>query len=200
MGKTSICHQFVNSKFGKEYETTIGVSFLSKILNFNNGEDSVKIMIWDTAGQEKYKSLAQMYYKDANAALIVYDITNKDSFNAVEFWVKELDSNIGSIVLKYIIGNKADLMNQQEVTFDSARIYAESIGGIAKEISAKENIGVKEVFEEICKTIYPALDPKKPSSMKVNKNTNNNIEDTKKITLESSSKHSKNRVNGGCCS
>ena len=164
VGKTSIAQQFVNSKFGKDHHSTIGVSFLSKVLEFNNGLDTVKILLWDTAGQEKYKSLAQMYYKDAQVALLVYDITQKSTFDDIQFWVKELEANASSNVFKYILGNKSDLINFQQVLYQSVCMYAETIGAVAKEISAKENIGIRELFEEICFQVYPALKDRKDNT------------------------------------
>jgi len=117
----------------------------------------VKFEIWDTAGQERYRSLAPMYYRGAAAAIVVYDITNKDSFNGAKSWVKELQRRGDPNVIIALAGNKADLESRRKVEFEEANSYAEENGIFHIETSAKNANNVKELFVEIAKKL-----PKNP--------------------------------------
>jgi len=107
VGKSNIFSRFVTGTFSLECRTTIGVEFSSKLVNVGN----VRVMaqIWDTAGQEKYRSITKAYYKGAAGAIVIYDITNSDSFHSIEKWVKELRDHADTNVIMMLIGNKLDL-------------------------------------------------------------------------------------------
>lgn len=110
---------------------------------------TVKFEIWDTAGQERYRSLAPMYYRGAAAAIVVYDITNKESFNGAKSWVKELQRRGDPNVVITLAGNKADLQNKRKVEHQEAQQYAEENGILHMETSAKNATNVKGLFQEI---------------------------------------------------
>jgi len=118
----------------------------------------VKFEIWDTAGQERYRSLAPMYYRGAAAAVVVYDITNPDSFTGAKSWVKELQRRADppNVVIA-LAGNKADLESRRKVAFEEANSYAEENGILHLETSAKNANNVKALFVEIAKKL-----PKNP--------------------------------------
>ena len=121
-------------------------------------EKAIKFQIWDTAGQEKYHSLAPMYYRNAAAAVLVYDITKASTFKTLQNWVYELEQRGPKEIALAIVGNKADLSAQREVEQKTAREYAEEIGGVFLETSAKNNEGIADVFREISR-ILPAYMP-----------------------------------------
>lgn len=118
---------------------------------------TVKFEIWDTAGQERYRSLAPMYYRGAAAAIVVYDITNKESFNGAKSWVKELQRRGDPNVIIALAGNKADLQNKRRVETEEAKQYSEENGILHMETSAKNATHVKDLFEEIARKL-----PKNP--------------------------------------
>ncbi|KAJ7548155.1 hypothetical protein O6H91_07G000300 [Diphasiastrum complanatum] len=149
VGKTSLVLRYVNATFSEQQTPTIQASYLTKRLNFNGA--MVTLAIWDTAGQERFHALGPIYYRDADAALLVYDITDKDSFDRVKSWVKELRKMAPKDIILAIAGNKCD-MNSQVDLKDSER-YAASIGSSHFNTSAKSNIGIEETFLDIARRV-----------------------------------------------
>lgn len=147
VGKSSLVLRFVTNNFKPYSESTIGASFMAKMIMVD--KVPIKYQIWDTAGQEKYHSLAPMYYRGAAAAIVVYDITRKSSFQTLKNWVRELKQLGPENIVIAIAGNKADLAPSREVPEDDAREYADSISALYMETSAKTDTGVKELFISI---------------------------------------------------
>lgn len=147
VGKSSLVLRFVTNNFKPYSESTIGASFMSKMITVNSKQ--IKFQIWDTAGQEKYHSLAPMYYRGAAAAIIVYDITRPNTFNTLKGWVEELRTKGPKDIAIAIAGNKADLAHQREVDKDMAIQYAEEIGAMYLETSAKDDVNVQDIFVEL---------------------------------------------------
>ncbi|CCC68847.1 hypothetical protein NCAS_0B07630 [Naumovozyma castellii] len=163
VGKSSIVHRFVKDSFDELRESTIGAAFLSQTIKIKAEEQEedvvIKFEIWDTAGQERYKSLAPMYYRNANAALVVYDLTQKDSLVKARSWVEELKNKVGDEDLViFLVGNKLDLCEGEEdlraVDTSEAKAYAEEQNLLFTEVSAKTGQGVKEVFRSIGEKLY----------------------------------------------
>jgi Ras-related protein Rab-22 len=156
VGKSSIVHRFVYDAFKQSMESTIGAAFLTKSITL----DLVvyKYQIWDTAGQEKYRALAPMYYRGAAAAIVVYDITREDSFTAVKSWIRELKQYADADIVLAITGNKCDLEELREVTYTDAQTYANLQGAIFVETSAKTAINVSALFLEISKRLSQQTD------------------------------------------
>lgn len=111
-----------------------------------NNNITVQLSIWDTAGQERFHALGPIYYRDASGALLVYDITDSESFNKVKNWVKELKKIVGNDIIIVIAGNKIDLEKNRAVNEEEAISYAESVGATHFHTSAKANKGLDEVF------------------------------------------------------
>ncbi|XP_006818266.1 ras-related protein Rab-22A-like [Saccoglossus kowalevskii] len=151
VGKSSLVQRFVSDTFNTHSQPTIGASFMSKTLVVD--DQSYKFQIWDTAGQEKYRGLAPMYYRGAAAAIIVYDITRESSFSAVKMWVRELEQYGPGDVVLAIAGNKADLVDQREVTYDEAHKYADQINATFVETSAKTAVNVTQLFTAITRKL-----------------------------------------------
>ena len=200
VGKTSIAQRFIYSNFKNEYPSTIGVSFTTKIIQIPKTEEEVKIQIWDTAGQEKFRSLATLYYKDVNAAIIVYDISNKETFEEAKFWVNELYNNGPENVFLIIAANKSDLINMQEVGIKEGEEYAKSLHAIFRQTSAKENIGINELFFDICDNVLPILKEAKANEISesaISKSTNPIKKATKVVNEMKKQKEVKKYDN--CC-
>ena len=120
-------------------------------------ERQINFKIWDTAGQEKYRSLAPMYYRGSSAAILVYDITKRDSFDALRDWAEELKSNGPPGIVVCVCGNKSDLQQYRTVDRSTAESYANKIGALYIETSAKKGDGVENVFFEVAKRVPPPI-------------------------------------------
>lgn len=154
VGKSSIVHRFVKNTFDDMRESTIGAAFLTQSITLAESKTTIKFEIWDTAGQERYKSLAPMYYRNANAALCVYDITSRASFNKAQDWIKELKKQAPEGIVISLVGNKADLADAREVDESEVALYIDQIADegytiITAECSAKNGDGVLEIFNKI---------------------------------------------------
>jgi len=149
VGKTCLCLRYVQNSFSDAQESTIQATYLEKKLNV--GKNPIKLMIWDTAGQERFHALGPIYYRDAQGALLVYDITDRDSFGKVQHWVKELRKIVGPDIVLLIVGNKADLEKDRQVSDDDAQSYAKTVGASHLLCSAKSGKGVDNVFLELTK-------------------------------------------------
>lgn len=147
VGKSCLLLRFYKGEFREAHQMTIGVEFVSKDIKVDN--QSIHIQIWDTAGAENFRSITRAYYKGVTAALIVYDITSRDSFNSVSFWVNELQENADSNVVKIIVGNKADL--QREVSEAEGRELANKAKCLFIETSAYSGSNVNSTFELLAK-------------------------------------------------
>jgi len=149
VGKTCLCLRYVKNSFSDSQESTIQATYLDKRLNI--GQKSIKLMIWDTAGQERFHALGPIYYRDANGALLVYDITDRESFNKVRNWVKELRKIVGENITLVIAGNKVDMERARQVDAQEAIDYAKSVNAEHLLCSAKTGKGVEETFLQVVK-------------------------------------------------
>uniref|UniRef100_A0A914I5V6 Ras-related protein Rab-5B n=1 Tax=Globodera rostochiensis TaxID=31243 RepID=A0A914I5V6_GLORO len=149
-GPTKTC-QFKLVLLGESAESTIGAAFLTQTICLD--DSTVKFEIWDTAGQERYHSLAPMYYRGAQAAIVVYDITNQESFAKARNWVRELQRQASPNIVIALAGNKADLAAKRMVEYEEAQAYAEDNGLLFMETSAKSSMNVNDIFLAIAKKL-----------------------------------------------
>jgi len=141
----------VRNEYAEHQEPTIGAAFLQQTVPLPTG--NVNFQIWDTAGQERYHSLAPMYYRDARAAVVVYDITNTDSYVRAQKWVNELKQRGAPDVLIALTGNKSDLEDRRAVNRAEAEAWAEANECLHFESSAKSGSNVHEIFKEIAEKL-----------------------------------------------
>lgn len=146
VGKTSVTLRFCRDMFLDGTEATIGASFLTKMMTFN--ERSIKFELWDTAGQERYRALAPMYYRNADAAVLVFDVTDNESFEALQSWFYELQKNVPDCII-VLCGNKLDLDNQRKVTKEAAQEYANEKECPLIEVSSKTGQNIPELFNKL---------------------------------------------------
>ena len=148
VGKTCIISRFTQGIFENNVNSTRGASYSNKIIDVNG--TPLSLDIWDTAGQETYKSLTKYFYKGAKMALLVYDITRKESFDSIKsFWYDQIKEFGDEGVILGIVGNKCDMYDEEAVPEEEAREYAKSIGAIFQLTSAQNNSGINELFKNI---------------------------------------------------
>lgn len=147
VGKSSLVLRFGKGQFFEYQESTIGAAFLTQTIQLN--DLAVKFEMWDTAGQERYHSLAPMYYRGAHAAIVVYDITNANSFARAKDWVDELLTQAPPDIVVALAGNKLDLDDTRGIQTDIAAAYANENNLLFFETSAKTSANVTELFKAI---------------------------------------------------
>ena len=144
VGKSCILQRYMKHTFEEQYKCTIGVDFLMKTVTINN--KTVKLQLWDTAGQEKYKSMVSSYYRGANVALIVFDLTSHESFDSLPLWIENYYKNGPDQKNIILIGNKKDLVEERKVTEEEAKIFSETNNMIYFETSAKDGDNIDYLF------------------------------------------------------
>jgi small GTP-binding protein len=189
VGKTSIIQQFTAKKFDPHRETSLSAQFISKTVNFQDLGKEIKFDIWDTVGQEKYRSLAKIFYKDAKVIVFVYDITTEYSFNELKnYWYEETRSNTDGSPILAVVGNKIDLYKDQKVSNNDGKEFADKIGAIFQTTSAQSDSGISTLFDNIGKTyLIPDFDYKatdktaQENFMKKKQEENNKIDMQKRV-------------------
>ncbi|EHB16352.1 Ras-related protein Rab-5A [Heterocephalus glaber] len=151
VGKSSLVLHFVKGQFHEFQESTTGAAFLTQTMCLD--DTTVKFEIWDIAGQERYHSLAPMHYRGAQASIVVYDITNEESFARAKNWVKELQRQASPNIAIALLGNTADLANRRAVDFQEAQSCADDNSFLFLETSAKTSMNVNEIFMAIAKKL-----------------------------------------------
>ena len=152
VGKTNIMSKFLKNKFMEESKATVGVEFGSKLFDLNGHK--IKAQIWDTAGQEKYKSITGAYFKGSKGALVVYDITQKSTYESLEKWVNDLKSAGDPKITIILIGNKNDLEENRQVSKEQGEEKAKSFGCAFLETSALSGDNIDKAFNMMVKEIF----------------------------------------------
>ncbi|KAK9899484.1 ras-domain-containing protein [Cystobasidium minutum MCA 4210] len=151
VGKSSLLLRFTDDTFlsADEISSTIGVDFKLKMLDHKASGRRFKLSIWDTAGQERFRTLTSSYYRGAQGVILMYDISNRETFDALNTWFTELDTFASQGVVKYVVANKTDKESARVVSKQEGQNFALSKGALFKEVSAKRNEGVQEVFDKL---------------------------------------------------
>ncbi|XP_063905514.1 ras-related protein Rab-31-like [Zophobas morio] len=188
VGKTSIPLRYIQKYFFDNIQATVGNSLLRCKLVIDS--TTVNLQIWDTAGQERFKCVVPMFYRNANAALFVFDISSMESFQSMQGWVDELKCNFQSAVVTCVIGNKLDLSENREVPTDVARQYAKSINARYYECSAKRDQAIGAIFDYVARGLI---------SLSEN-TTDHESGNTTNITFRNNRNRTRNdRDNTKCC-
>ena len=188
VGKSCILNRFMNDTFTEEYQATIGLDFQSKNVQIDNQD--IHLLLYDTAGQEKFRALIPMYTRDANIILLVYDVTSKDSFLHLSDWLKDLTNVKKEDVIFAVVGNKIDLDDRREVNSNEGENYAKEHDFIFAEVSAKTGDGFSELFY---KNLFEKIRNKfRPGGQQQTSEVNNI-----KLNIENEAK--KNETKKGCC-
>ncbi|KAJ0987838.1 hypothetical protein J5N97_006194 [Dioscorea zingiberensis] len=158
VGKSNILSRFTRNEFCLESKSTIGVEFATRALQIKG--KTVKAQIWDTAGQERYRAITSAYYRGAVGALLVYDITKRQTFDNVQRWLRELRDHADSNIVIMMAGNKSDLNHLRSVQADDAQLLAEKEGLSFLETSALESHNIEKAFQTILTEIYHIVSKK----------------------------------------
>ena len=187
VGKTSYIIKYTDNYFSETSVATIGVEFKEHEINFKNKK--IKLQIWDTSGQERFRSITETFYRGADGVLFVFDVTNKDSFDNMKMWLMD-DHIVNLDAKKILVGNKIDLVDQRVVNKESMDKYLQSKNMNSFETSAKTGENVGQIFEEITELILANKSEEEIIQL-YSKNKNN-----LNISSDSSGKKGKNKK---CC-
>ncbi|CAD5330436.1 unnamed protein product [Arabidopsis thaliana] len=156
VGKTSIITRFMYDKFDTTYQPTIGIDFLSKTMYLE--DRTVRLQLWDTAGQERFRSLIPSYIRDSSVAIVVYDVSNRQTFLNTSKWIEDVHRERGqSNVIIVLVGNKTDLVEKRQVSISEGEDKGKEYGVMFIETSAKENFNIKALFRKIAAAL-PGVD------------------------------------------
>ncbi|CAH8647711.1 unnamed protein product [Dicrocoelium dendriticum] len=145
VGKTSFLFRYADDSFTSAFVSTVGIDF--KVKTIFRKDKRVKLQIWDTAGQERYRTITTAYYRGAMGFILMYDITNEESFNSVQDWVTQIKTYSWDNAQVVLVGNKCDLADERAVSVDRGRGLAQQLGLNFFEASAKGDVNVRNVFE-----------------------------------------------------
>jgi Ras-related protein Rab-2A len=151
VGKSNLLLRYTQQRFNDEYQATIGVEFGAKNLTIDS--QIYRIQIWDTAGQENFRSITRAYYKNSVCAIVVYDITNRESFNNISSWIEDCRNQSPKTVFLVLVGNKNDLDDKRQVNYDEGMELANKNKMLFYETSAKVGTNVEEMFLKSAKSI-----------------------------------------------
>ena len=197
VGKSNLLLRYVHGQFKPEYQLTIGVEFGAK--NIEIDSKMFRIQIWDTAGQENFRSITRAYYKNSVCALVVYDISSRDSFNNVMSWIGDCRNQSPKTIFIVLVGNKCDLEDKRQVTYEEGKELADKNELLFFESSAKDGINVDDIFinsaKEISKKIEQGYYDLESDSCGIKKGINRNS--SQEIHLGNDQQNNIN--SGGCC-
>eukprot|EP01084_Bolivina_argentea_P159669 278070_1 len=153
VGKTCLCYRYCDFTFGPQYISNIGIDFRIRTLEVENKQ--CKLQIWDTAGQERFRTITRSYYRGVTGILLIYDVTDKDSFKHIRYWNKQIEQHKSNYVHKILIGNKIDIFSTHGVLAEDAERLCEELNiPIFMETSAKTGENVEHAFYQLTKQIY----------------------------------------------
>jgi small GTP-binding protein len=149
VGKTCIIQRYVNNNYNENTESTSASTYTYKVLDYKQYNKSISFDIWDTAGQELYRALARNFYLNASIGILVYDVRRRESFESIkDYWHEQLKLSGEDNMVFGVAGNKCDLFQEEKVTEEEGKKFAQSIGAVFRLTSCKESIGIDELFEE----------------------------------------------------
>ena len=160
VGKTSIMMRFTNGTFNQSYTETVGIDFKIKAIDIDtaSGTKRVKLQIWDTPHQERFRTMTSPYYRGVHGIMIVFDLTDEKTFdNAINKWMKSIDDCASAGVIRMIVGNKYDDLASHAIGSERGQLIADDMGALYSEVSAKAGYNIDKAFIDIAHAIYKSL-------------------------------------------
>ena len=185
VGQSSLLKKYCKNEFSNSYITTVGIDFQVKILTINNIK--IKIQIWDTAGEERYRVVAKNYFNTSDGFIIMYDITNRESFDSVSNWVEQIKESTPNYKKSVIFGNKSDLNKLRDVQINEGKELAKKHDFKFFETSAKDGSNLNEGIESLVKDVLKDID-----SIKLKRRNTTSLKEKKKSKV-------KKNVKEPCC-
>ena len=190
VGKTSIIKRFIENKFSDELQSTLINENLKKKIRIDSST-IVTLNIWDTIGDERFRILTRQFYQDAHGALLIFDITNKETFNKLDIWIKDIIENSPPDCILMLIGNKYDLKDNRKISYDDANILSQRFNIFYYEVSAKNGNNIALAFEQLT---YRIIDKQREEENNVNRYVRKDRRNT--IGLQDGNRNNNNK---GCC-
>ena len=185
VGKTSLLKKYCKNEFSNSYITTVGIDFQVKLLNIN--DKKIKIQIWDTAGEERYRVVAKNYFNTSDGFIIMYDITNRDSFDSISNWIEQIKDSTPNYKKSVLFGNKSDLNKLRNVQINEGKELAQKNDFKFFETSAKDGLNLNEGIESLVKDVLEDID-----SIKLKRRNTTSLKEKKKNNV-------KKKVKEPCC-
>ncbi|KAK6133254.1 hypothetical protein DH2020_033015 [Rehmannia glutinosa] len=200
VGKSNLLSRFARDEFYPNSKSTIGVEFQTQKMNISGKE--IKAQIWDTAGQERFRAVTSAYYRGAVGALLVYDISRRQTFESIGRWLNELQTHSDMNVVTILVGNKSDLKDGREVTTAEGKALAETQGLFFIETSALDSSNVAVAFQTVVGEIYNILSRKVMQSQEPEQKDPGWMADGKTVVLQADENQGEDGQSkkGGCCS
>ena len=168
VGKTCFLLRYCDRTFQEAHLSTIGLDYRLKTMTLENNKN-IKLQIWDTAGQDRFRALTKNYYKGANGIILIYDISTTQTFENVKVWINQIKEEANANVIIYLVGNKIDLpKDKRTVSEEEGQKLADEYKFLFKEASAKEGTNVNEIFQELVEKIDAEAKPEVPNTEKKN--------------------------------
>ena len=171
VGKTCFLMKYTDKTFQDVHISTIGLDYRLKSMTLKSGK-KIKLQIWDTAGQDRFRAITKNYYKSANGIILIYDVTNRQTFDNVKGWISQIREEANQNVLIYIVGNKIDMKEERKVQKEDGEKLAGEYCFPFVETSAKEGININETFEDLVEkidSVYSKFETNNPEGIKKNK-------------------------------
>ena len=168
VGKTCFLLKYTDNKFQIKHMSTIGLDYRVKSITLKSGKP-VKLQLWDTAGQDRFRAITKSYYKSANGVILIYDITSIQTFDNVKPWISQIKEQSSQDIVIYIVGNKTDMEEERKIKTEEGKKLADEYGFPFIETSAKSGLNINETFEDIVEKIDTIYSNKSGSDNKGNK-------------------------------
>jgi small GTP-binding protein len=198
VGKTSILSRFVEEKFTIEYKCNVGVEFKVKSL-FLDESTGADLQIWDTCGEERFRTITRQYYRDSNGVILIFDLTNRNSFERLHSWLEDITEFGPKETNTIIIGNKSDLIEERKTNFNEAYNFATKNNIQYIEVSAKTGNNVGLLFENLTKSMVKKEQENEKKRKNKGKIDKSHVVANKNITLDNSMKLEKESTSNNCC-
>ena len=169
VGKTCFLLRYTDKIFEESHISTIGLDYRLKSMTLKNGKN-IKLQIWDTSGQERFRAITKNYYKQANGILLMYDITNEKSFSNIQNWITQIKEETSSNIVLFIIGNKIDLEDQRKITYENGKNLAKQYQYPFFEASSKSAININEIFDNMAENVDEVFSKVVKKSLLIKKN------------------------------